>query len=56
MLNGKEYFVSFPDETPPPVGGCDNQNSTTGVTVELRAALEELQKYFEQFLSQAAEQ
>jgi hypothetical protein len=56
MLNGKEYFVSFPDETSAPLERCDNHNYATCSTAELRAALEELRKYFEQFLSQVAEQ
>ena len=56
MLNGKEYFVSFPDETTAPLKRCDNQNTGSCSTAELRAALEELRKYFEQFLCQVAEQ
>ena len=55
MLNGKKYFVSFPDEAPADWEPRQDDKSPTCLTAELHAALEELKKYFEQFLSTAAE-
>ena len=56
MLNGKEYFDAFPDEAPAPLARCGDYGNAICVTPELRTALEELRKYFEQFLIQAPEQ
>ena len=55
MLNGKKYFDSFPDETPAFWEGDGDQKNPTCLTAELHAALEELKKYFQQFLNTVAE-
>ena len=55
MLNGIEYFDSFPDEAPAPLESLGIPNEAICLTAELRAALEELRKYFEQFQTQTAE-
>ena len=55
MLNSKEYFDSFPDEKPAPLERGEDSRSPTCLTAELHAALEELSKYFQQFLSKAAQ-
>jgi len=54
MLNGEEYFDSFPDEKPAPLERGEDQSNATCLTAELQAALEELSKYFEEFLRAAA--
>ena len=55
MLNGKKYFDSFPDEAPADSERGEVDKNSTCLTVELQAALEELEKYFEQFLKTVAE-
>ena len=55
MLNGKKYFDSFPDEQPASSERGADQKSPTCLTAELRAALEELDKYFQQFRTTVAE-
>jgi hypothetical protein len=49
MLDGKKYFDSFPDEAPADWQRGEEQQNPSSLTAELRAALEELKKYFEQF-------
>ena len=53
MLNGKEYFDSFPDEKPALLERGEDQGNASCLTAELQAALEDLSKYFQEFLSQA---
>ena len=55
MLDGKKYFESFPDEAPEPLDRDKDHENPTGLTAELLAALEELKKYFQNFLGAVAE-
>jgi hypothetical protein len=55
MLDGKKYFDSFPDEQPASSERGVDQQSQPCLTAELRAALEELDKYFQQFRNTVAE-
>jgi hypothetical protein len=55
MLNGKQYFESFPDEEPAPLECGTETKCPSSLTAELRSALEDLKKYFQQFLSGVAE-
>ena len=55
MLDGKKYFDSFPDEAPADWGRGEDKPVPSSLTAELRAALEELKKYFEQFLGTVTE-
>jgi hypothetical protein len=55
MLNGKQYFASFPDEEPVPLECGKEAKCPTSLTAELHSALEELKKYFQEFLSGVAE-
>ena len=55
MLNGQQYFESFPDERPPSLKGAEEPKCPSALTAELQAALEELKKHFAQFLAGVAE-
>jgi hypothetical protein len=55
MFDGQTYFESFPDERPDsPERGEDPKNPPR-LTAELVAALEELKKYFQEFLDTVSE-
>ena len=55
MLDGQKYFASFPDEQTDFCKSLAVQKSPPRLTAELRAALEELKKYFQQFLGAVAD-
>ena len=54
-MDGKKYFESFPDEAPEHWERDTGQENPSGLTAELLAALEELKKYFQNFLGAVAE-
>jgi hypothetical protein len=51
MLDGKQYFASFPDETPPPKDG-EQPGKQRYLTPGLLAALEELNRELRSFLDE----
>jgi hypothetical protein len=55
MLDGKKYFESFPDEAPDYLAHDKDEKNPPGLTAELLAALEELKKYFQNFLGAVAD-
>jgi hypothetical protein len=55
MLDGQKYFDSFPDEASAYGERGDDQKNPPRLTAELLAALEELKKYFQQFLGTVTE-
>ena len=55
MLDGKRYFESFPDEAPDYLAQHKVRPAPAGLTAELLAALEELKKYFQNFLDAVAD-
>ena len=54
MLDGQKYFASFPDEQTEFCKGAEAPKSPPGLAAELRAALNELKKYFQRFLGTVA--
>ena len=55
MLDGQKYFASFPDEQSDFCKSLEAPKGAPRLTEELRAALEELKKYFQHFLGTVAD-
>jgi hypothetical protein len=53
MLDGKQYFGSFPDETPQPPKDSPEPGKASFLTPGLRAALEQLDRELRSFLNES---